>query len=136
MLNIAPIHVIGLLISVGLFYQSVNLVRKRKESVFEFLLWSGFGVVLLLLSLGSSVTVVGALDLISEVLALLGFRSGTNGIFVLSILALLLMLFYTYVNAKNNRKEIYDLNQQIALLRYEQNKPGAKKEVDAESDHQ
>lgn len=116
---IAPIHLIGILISIALFYQSVRLVRKGKESVFEFLLWSGFGLALLILSLGSSVTVLGVLDALSFVLSLLGFTSGRDGVFVLAILGLLLMLFYTYVNSKTNRKHLYDLNQEVALLRQE-----------------
>lgn len=134
MLSMELIHVIGLLISVVLFYQSINLLQKQKESVFEFLLWSGFGATLLLLSLGSSVTVMGTLDFVSYVLSLLGFRSGTNGIFVLSILSLLLMLFYTYVNAKNNRKEIYDLNQELALLRHEYESEQSPSESSEESE--
>jgi len=122
MLDIAPIHVIGFIISIGLFYQSIKLVQRRKESVLEFILWSGFGIVILILSLGGAVTVVDTLQFSKYFFSLLGFRSGTNGILVLSILVLLLVIFYTYINVKNNRKEIYDLNQEIALSRYEKEK--------------
>jgi len=117
--DLAPIHVIGFLISLALFYQSTRLLSKGKENVFEFLLWIGFGVGILVLSIGSSVTVLGVLDKIQFLLEILGFQSGQDGIFVLAILGLLLMLFYTYINAKTNRQDIYNLNQELALLRYE-----------------
>jgi len=50
---------------------------------------------------------------------MLGFDSGRDGVFVLGFLSLLLMLFYTYINAKTNRQRISDLNQEIALIRFE-----------------
>lgn len=114
-----PIHVIGVGVSVVLFYQSIRLVQKRKENVLEFLLWSGMGSIILILSLSSVVTVLGILDAIQLVLEGLGFQSGRDGIFVLAILSLLMLLFYTYINAKTNRKQLHDLNQEVALLRYE-----------------
>lgn len=119
MINAEPIHFIGAIISIALFYQSYRLVKKRKESVFEFLLWASFGTVLLILSISSAVTVLGVFDAFRYLLYLLGFESGRDGIFVLAILGLLLMLFYTYVNVKTNRKDLYDLNQEVALLQYE-----------------
>lgn len=114
-----PIHLIGVLVAVALFYQSIQLVQKRKESVLEFLLWTGMGGVILILSVSSAVTVLGILDAIQVILAAMGFQSGRDGVFVLAILSLLLLLFYTYINAKTNRKELADLNQEIALLRFE-----------------
>jgi hypothetical protein len=120
MFDLAPINLIGIGISLALFYQGRRLVQKRKESVFEFLMWSGFGAILFVLSVSNAVTAVGVIDELSYILGLLGFHSGRDGIFVLSILALLLMLFYTYVNAKTNRQMIYDLNQNLALAEYHQ----------------
>lgn len=119
MVNAEPIHFIGAAISIALFYQSYRLVKKRKESVFEFLLWATFGTILLVLSISSAVTVLGVLEGVRNLLYLLGFESGRDGIFVLAILGLLLMLFYTYVNVKTNRKDLYDMNQEVALLKYE-----------------
>jgi len=117
--GITPIHLIGIVISIALMYQSLRLVRKQKESVFEFLLWSGFGLGIFVLSLGQLLTVTGLLDGLGFILGLLGFQTGTNGIFTLAILGLLLMLFYTYVNVKTNRQKIADLNQEVSILEYQ-----------------
>lgn len=122
--EIAPIHVVGVLVAIALFYQSFKLVRTRKESTFEFLLWTGFGTAILFLSLESMVTTVDLTEFLRDGLRVLGFESGMNGILTVAILAILLMLFYTYVNAKNNRKDIYDIDQELAILRYEQNQEG------------
>jgi len=117
--GITPIHLIGIVVSIALMYQSLRLVRKQKESVFEFLLWSGFGLGIFVLSLGQLLTVTGLLDGLGFILGLLGFQTGTNGIFTLAILGLLLMLFYTYVNVKTNRQKIADLNQEVSILEYQ-----------------
>ena len=117
---VRPIHLIGIVFAVALLYQSIRLVRKRKGTVFEFLLWSSFGIFLLLLSLGDLVTLLGIYELISTTLRLLGFGSGVTGLLVISNLSLLMMLFYTFVKVKTNRKQIYDLNQEIALVELEQ----------------
>jgi hypothetical protein len=117
--GITPIHIIGIAVSVILFYQSVRLVRKQKESVFEFLLWTGFGAAIFVLSLGQLLTISGLLEGLSFLLSLLGFQTGTNGIFTLAILGLLLLLFYTYNNAKTNRQKIADMNQELSLLEYQ-----------------
>ena len=117
--GITPIHLIGIAVSVALIYQSFRLVRKQKESVFEFLLWSGFGLGIFVLSLGQLLTIMGLLNRLEFTLGLLGFQTGTNGIFTLAILGLLLMLFYTYVNVKTNRQKIADLNQEVSILEYQ-----------------
>lgn len=119
MFGITPIHVLGLGVSIALMYQSIRLVRKQKESVFEFLLWTGFGGAIFILSFGQLLTIAEILDSIEATLRLLGFQTGTNGIFTLAILGLLLMLFYTYINAKTNRQKIADLNQELSLLEYQ-----------------
>jgi hypothetical protein len=117
--GITPIHLIGIAVSVALFYQSIRLVRKQKESVFEFLLWTGFGAAIFVLSLGQLLTISGLLEGLSFLLSLLGFQTGTNGIFTLAILGLLLLLYYTYNNAKTNRQKIADMNQELSLLEYQ-----------------
>lgn len=122
MIKFDPIHAIGIIIALALFYQSARLVRKRKESVFEFLLWTSFGFVLLVLSVGSALTTISMREQVQSVFNFVGFSSGFEGLFVLAILGLLLMLFYTYINAKTNRNKLYDLNQELALLRYEMQK--------------
>jgi hypothetical protein len=115
MVTFQIIDIIGLGVSIALFYQSVRLVRKRKESVFEFLLWISFGTILFTLSLGSFVNLIDLLNFFEWVLSLIGFESGRIGLLVLANLALMMMLFYTYINTKSNRKMIYDLNQRVAL---------------------
>jgi hypothetical protein len=115
MIEFQIIDIIGLIISIALFYQSVRLVRKRKESVFEFLLWTGFGTMLFALSFGGLMNLIDLLNFFEWVLGLIGFESGRIGLLVLSNLALMMMVFYTYINTKSNRKLIYDLNQRVAL---------------------
>lgn len=117
--TLRPIHLIGIVFAVAMLYQSIQLVRKRKGTIFEFLLWSSFGIFLLLLSLGDLVTLLGIYEAVSTILGLLGFGSGVTGLLVMSNLALLMMLFYTFVKVKTNRKELYDLNQEIALVELE-----------------
>lgn len=134
MLDLDPINFIGAGIALALLYQSVRLVRKRKESVFEFLLWAGFGGALLVFSLAQTVTVLGAFDAIGIMLEWLGFNGGLDGVFALAILGLLLLLFYTYVNAKTNRKHLYDLNQEIALMRFERRNRGPSEKIDDHTD--
>ena len=122
MVEFSPINIIGVVISIALFYQSIRLVKKRKESVSEFLMWMSFGVVLFVLSFGDIITVSDVADFFEGVLSALGFSSGKIGLLVLSNLGLLMLLFYTYINTKTNRQMIYDLNQQIALNESENNK--------------
>lgn len=129
MSGIAPIHLIGLTVAVILFSKSAMLIRNRKESVLEFLMWSGFGLMIFLLSLGDIITVLGIFQFVSRLLQSLGFQSSTNGIFTLAILGILILIFYTYINSINNRKEVHDLNREIALLRYEQEKSNEEDEI-------
>jgi hypothetical protein len=118
-IGLRPIHVIGMVLALTMFYQSFRLVQSGKGSIFEFLLWSCFGAVLFALSLGDVVTLLRVYEAIEVVLAVLGFGSGLTGLLVLSNLALLMMLFYMFVKVKTNRKELYDLNQEIALNRFD-----------------
>lgn len=129
-------HAIGIVVSTALFYQSYLLVRNRKESIFEFLLWAGFGGALLVLSLADGTAgreELAVFDVIKHLLRLIGFDNGVNGIFTLTILGLLLLLFYTYANAKTNRKLLYDQTQEIALLRYELQQHEVQVETDEEN---
>ncbi|WP_436911298.1 DUF2304 domain-containing protein [Halosimplex marinum] len=117
-----PMHIVGMLVSFALFYQSYRLVRKHKEGIVEFLFWVSFGGALFLLSVGDATAGTGRFpifDLVKRFLLAMGFSSGVNGIFTLTILGLILLIFYTYVNVKTNRQMLYDQTQEIALLRYE-----------------
>jgi hypothetical protein len=120
-IGLRPIHVIGLVLALSMFYQSLRLLRSGRGSIFEFLLWSCFGGVLFALSLGNAVTLLRVYEALGVILAALGFRSGLTGLLVLSNLALLMMLFYTFVKVKMNRKDLYDLNQEIALAKFKKN---------------
>ena len=122
LIGLRPIHVIGIVLAVTMFYQSFQLVRSGKGSIFEFLLWSCFGAVLFALSLGDVVTLLRVYEVTEVILAVLGFGSGFTGLLVLSNLALLMILFYMLVKVKTNRKYIYDLNQEIALTKSENDK--------------
>jgi len=119
MVNANPIHYIGILVSVLLVYKSYKLVRSGKENVLEFLVWLCFGLGIFALSVSTAFRVFNTLEWFQAMLAFLGFRSGRDGVFVVAILGLMLLLFYTYANAKSNQKRVSDLNQKVALLKYE-----------------
>ena len=110
---------IGVIAGFALLFQSYRLASDRKEGVFEFLLWVGFGVGLLVVSIGSALTNVDLLGGLENGLALLGFASTTDSVFFISNLLLLFLVFYTYVQLVGSRKQLSDLNQEIALLRYD-----------------
>lgn len=118
-LAIAPIHVVGVVAGLALLYQSYRLVSDRKEGVFEFLLWAGFGVALLVISIGSAITTVDLLGGLEGGMALLGFESGPESVLFVSNLLLLFLVFYSYVQLVESRKQLSDLNQELALLRYD-----------------
>jgi hypothetical protein len=117
--ELAPIHVIGFLAGLLLVYQSVSLVRERKEGLFEFLLWAGFGVGLLAISMGSALTSVDVLAVLEGLLATLGFDVGRDSLFLVGNLVLLFLVFYTYVQLIESRKRLAELTQELALVQYE-----------------
>ena len=118
-LALAPIHVIGVIAGLALLYQSYRLVSDRKEGVFEFLLWAGFGVALLVISVGSALTSVDLLGGLEGGMALLGFARGPESVLFVSNLLLLFLVFYSYIQLVESRKQLSDLNQELALLRYD-----------------
>jgi hypothetical protein len=117
--NFAPIHIFGFVVSGILFYQSFRLLREGKETILEFLFWSGFGTAILVFNFGSALRHPGLLETIHGVLSGLGFKSGMNGVFALATLGILMMVFHIYIETKTNKKEMYELNQEVALLRYQ-----------------
>lgn len=119
MLQVEPIHVIGILVSLVLFSQSVQLVRTRRENILEFLLWIAFGSALLVYTVARMLTSLNTLEAINGLFRSLGFGSGERALLFLSVMTLFLLLLYTYTMVKTNRKEIADLQREIALLRYE-----------------
>lgn len=119
MVELAPIHVIGICASLVLLAQSVRLARAGKENVLEFLLWSSFGAVLLLYTLARVFTPVTVVDAIDSTLISLGFGSGERGLLVLSTISLFLVVLYTYTLTKTNDKRLNDAQREVALLRYE-----------------
>jgi len=118
-LALAPIHVIGVIAGLALLYQSYRLVSDRKEGVFEFLLWAGFGVALLVISVGSALTSVDLLGGLEGGMAILGFARGPESVLFVSNLLLLFLVFYSYIQLVESRKQLSDLNQELALLRYD-----------------
>ena len=118
-LTVSPIHVIGVVAAFALFYQSYRLVNDRKEGIFEFLLWVGFGVGLLVISIGSALGGVDTLGALENALSLLGFSPRPESVFFVSNLVLLFMVFYVYTQLVESRKQLSDLNQELALLRYD-----------------
>jgi hypothetical protein len=118
-LALSPIHVIGIVAGLLLLFQSYRLVNERKEGIFEFLLWAGFGIGLLVVSIGSALTTVDLLGILERGSVLLGFAGGTESIFFVSNLLLLFIVFYIYTQLVESRKQLSDLNQELALLRYD-----------------
>lgn len=118
-LALSPIHVIGIVAGLLLLFQSYRLVNERKEGIFEFLLWAGFGIGLLVVSIGSALTTVDLLGILERGSALLGFAGGTESVFFVSNLLLLFIVFYIYTQLVESRKQLSDLNQELALLRYD-----------------
>ncbi|MCU4717696.1 DUF2304 domain-containing protein [Halapricum hydrolyticum] len=119
MFGFSAIHVIGIVAGLALLYQSYRLVAARKEGIFEFLLWAGFGVGLLVISIGSALETVDLLAALEGGLSALGFARGTDSIFFVSNLLLLFVVFYTYVQLVESRRQLSDLTQELALLRYD-----------------
>lgn len=119
MVEIVPIHVIGLAVSLLLLYQSVRLVRSHRENIFEFVMWAFFGTVLLVYTVARMVTTVDVIDEINRFLKSLGFGSGERGLLVLSVISLFLIVFYTYTMVKTYYREMTDLQQELAIARYE-----------------
>lgn len=117
--DLAPIHVVGIAAGLALLYQSVSLVRDRKEGIFEFLLWIGFGIGLLVISVGSALTSVDLLASLVWLLGALGFGLGTDSVFFVSNLLLLFLVFFIYVQLVESRKRLSQLAREVALLRYE-----------------
>lgn len=115
-----PIHLVGIVLAATLLYRSVWLVRKNKESVSEFLLWFSLGFALLVLSLGDILTLTEVYNAVSGMLGLFGFGSGFTGLLVMSNIVLLAMLLFLFVKVQENKKRIYDLNQEIALMEVEE----------------
>lgn len=118
-LALSPIHVIGIVAGFALLFQSYRLVADRKEGIFEFLLWVGFGLGLLVISVGSALTTVDLLGGLEGALAVLGFSPRPASVFFVSNLLLLFMVFYVYTQLVESRKQLSDLNQELALLRYD-----------------
>lgn len=117
--DLAPIHVVGIAAGLALLYKSLSLVRDRKEGIFEFLLWIGFGLGLLVISVGSALTSVDLLASLVWLLAALGFNLGTDSVFFVSNLLLLFLVFFIYVQLVESRKRLSQLAREVALLRYE-----------------
>mgnify|MGYP000392145314 CR=1 FL=1 len=119
MVEVVPIHVIGLAVSLLLLYQSVRLVRSHRENIFEFVMWAFFGTVLLVYTVARMVTTVDVIGEINRFLKSLGFGSGERGLLVLSVISLFLVVFYTYTMVKTYHREMTDLQQELAIARYE-----------------
>lgn len=96
-------------------------------------MWFGFGAGILVVSV-SQATTRWLLGFVKSVLFFLGFRIGSGGVFTLAIMGLLIFMFYTHVGAKTNERLIMDLNQVIALLRYEQRNRDLPPDADQSND--
>ena len=102
-------RILAILIGVYLIHKTIVLVRRRRENLFEFLLWSSLGLALIIFSLFPSLT-----DYLSE---LLGTSKGTNAIFLLAILILFFISFFVFKTTRNLHHNVSKLNEEISVLK-------------------
>lgn len=133
MVAFTPIDAIGLSLALILLYKSYRLLNQGKESVLEFLFWSGFGTAMLLLVIGNISQETPLIQFAHSFSTELGFESGVNGVLVVAILSLLMIVFHTYIQVKNQRKKMYDLDRELALIQYQLDQK--QKEQDADSEY-
>ena len=102
-------RILGILTGFYFLYKTLILVRKKRESLFEFTLWTGLGLALVLFSLFPKLT-----DLLSR---FLGTTKGTNAIFLLAILLLLFLVFWIFKIVRNLHHDVSKLNEEISVFK-------------------
>lgn len=132
MVTVTPIDVLGLFLALILFYKSYRLLHQGKESILEFLFWTGFGTGILLLVIGNVSQEIPLLEFAHSISAGLGFERGVNGILVVAILSLLMMVFHMYIQIKDQKKKMYDLDREFALLQYQLDQNQKEQDCDSE----
>lgn len=106
-------QIIGFLTGAYFLYKTFVLIKQKKETLFEFFLWFGFGLTLIILSIFPG--------LINYLSVFLGTTKGTNAIFLVSILILFFMNFYVFKMVKTIKHDISKLNEELSILKSEQN---------------
>ena len=107
------IQLFGVIIGLYFLQKSFKLVKDKKESLFEFFLWSFLGVAIILTSIFP--------NRIVNVLGIFGAEKNLNALFVLAILTLFFLIFYTFKLNRNMMKMISRLNEEISILKYKNN---------------
>lgn len=108
---VSIINVAGFLLGLYFLLRSYFLIKKKREEVTDFLVWSIIGVSLLVLTL---VPQVG--DTLAEYLDI---RTRANTIFALAIFLLYLIIFRMNMLNRNLDRHISVLNEEIAVLKHE-----------------
>jgi hypothetical protein len=111
---IKGIQILGLLVSIYLFYRSYNLVKKREEDVKQFLFWVFLGILLFVSSL-----VPGIVDIFLD---LLGLENRAFAIIIIGTLLLYLLFFNFASKIDNLNQQISQINEKVSLIEYEMKK--------------
>lgn len=104
------------------------LIRKKRETLFEFFLWSGLGLALIIFSAFPGLT-----NLLSR---FLGTTKTTNAIFLLAILTLLFLNFFIFKLVRNLHYDVSKLNEELSVLKSQQDKQNKKVSRSARSKKQ
>ncbi len=104
------IQIIGVLVGLYFLFKSTKLIKERKESIYEFFLWIFLGVALIFTSLWPNFVV--------RFLGIFGAEKNLNALFILAILILFFLIFYTFKLNRNMLKMISKLNEELSLIKY------------------
>lgn len=108
---VSIINIAGFLLGLYFLLRSYLLIKRKREEVADFLVWSIIGASLLLLTL---VPQVG--DTLAEYLDI---RTRASTIFALAIFLLYLIIFRMNMQNRSLDRQISVLNEEIALLKHE-----------------
>jgi hypothetical protein len=101
--------IFAILLGFYFLFKTYNLVKKRRENLFEFAIWSFLGLSLILFSLFPQ---------LSQGLSnLLGTRRSTNAIVLIAILILLFLTFFIFKRVRNLQYDVDKLNEELSRIK-------------------
>ncbi|HUV42524.1 MAG TPA: DUF2304 domain-containing protein [Patescibacteria group bacterium] len=121
-------RILGILMGGYFLCKTFVLIRKKRETLFEFFLWSGLGLALIIFSAFPGLT-----NLLSR---FLGTTKTTNAIFLLAILTLLFLNFFIFKLVRNLHYDVSKLNEELSVLKSQQDKQNKKVSRSARSKKQ
>lgn len=117
-MTIEPISVLGVVIGLAVLYHTYT-VASSGDSVLDFLLTACLGGVVVLYSGVDALSMSNTIGTFEAGLAVLGFDGRGTTTLTISNVLLLIAVLYVYLRLQGSEKEISNLNQEIALLRFE-----------------